>query len=250
MLMAKLWYSLFDRTEFAGELPYFIEPSENNSTIVLESNYLIIKEELLNFLSLHELPGYFNSTMVEKKNTWKTISLNAWSVEVYENHKYFPKTLAIIKSLPGVVSSSFSMLTPHAKILPHCGDTNGIFRCHLGLSVPATLPACGFRVGNEWKSWEEGKLLLFIDANNHEAINNSNENRLIMIIDIIRPEFIKKKQWICATVLTSLLLQKLAEKFPLLYKSPLIIQKVIAEILIPLAFAAIPVRNILYRIKK
>lgn len=248
--MSKLWFSIFDRLEFVGELPNFEDTSKYEYTKILEANYSIIKEELFNHIKKHELPSYFNTTMVATKNSWKTISLNAWDVEVYENYKYFPKTLSVIKSIPNIVSSSFSMLAPQSKILPHCGDTNGIFRCHLALSVPAKMPECGFRVGDEWQSWEEGKLLMFIDANNHEAINNTNENRFIMIIDIIRPEYINKKRWICATVLTSLFMQKFAEKFSLLYKTPLSIQKVIAKLFVPIAFIAIPVRNFLYQFKK
>lgn len=248
--MSKLWYSIFDRNAFIGELPNFEDTSKYDYTKILEGNASIIKEELFNYLKTHELPSYFNTTMVETKNSWKTISLNAWDVEVYENYKYFPKTLAIIKSIPGVVSSSFSMLAPHAKIVPHCGDTNGIFRCHLGLSIPSKMPECGFRVGDEWRSWEEGKFLMFIDANNHEAINDSSQNRFIMIIDIIRPEFSTKKRWICATVLTSLFLQKIAEKITVLYKTPMKVQVAFAKSLVPLVYIAIPVRNFLYQLKK
>lgn len=248
--MKKIWYSIFDRSNYLVELPYFHNTSNYEFTKILESNYLIFKNELDNYLLKHQLPSYFNSTMVETKDTWKTISLNAWSVNVYENYKHFPKTLNVIKAIPSVVSTSFSMLSSYSKIIPHCGDTNAIFRCHLALSIPDTLPFCGFRVGDEWKSWEEGKLLIFVDANHHEAINNSSDNRLIMIIDVIRPEFENKKQWVCATVVTSLFLQKIAEKIPILYKMPLVFQKLLAKCLVPLVYIAIPVRNYLYQFKK
>ena len=57
--------------------------------------------------------------------------------------------------------------------------------CHLPLVVP---PHCGFRVGNEVRAWEVGKLLIFDDTIEHEAWNNSAEDRIVLIFDIWRPE--------------------------------------------------------------
>ncbi|MDF2449781.1 MAG: hypothetical protein K0R26_2285 [Bacteroidota bacterium] len=247
MQMVKLWFSLFDRSDYKSELPYFIEGSTEAYVEKLESNYAVIKEELLAYLQKNELTTYFNSTMVEKKNTWKTISLNSWDINLYHNFIHFPKTTALIKSFPEIVSSSFTMLAANSRIKPHCGDTNGIYRCHLGLVIPAGLPSCGFRVGEEWRSWEEGKVLRFIDANNHEAINLSDQNRFIFLFDVIRPEVRRKKGFICAVVRTSLFMQRMAERMPSLYKCPLSFQMAIAGFLVPLAYTAIPVRNFIYK---
>ena len=57
--------------------------------------------------------------------------------------------------------------------------------CHLPLIVP---PGCGFRVGNETREWEEGKLLIFDDTIEHEAWNESDQDRVVLIFDIWRPE--------------------------------------------------------------
>ncbi len=248
--MKKIWFSLFDRNEYKGIEPYFFKPDEYQFSKIFIDNYAIISQELIIFLKKNTLQSYFNSTMVVKVNTWKTISLKSWDVEVYAYHKYFPKTLQIINSVPGLVSASFNLLAPHGHIVPHCGDTNSIFRCHLGLSIPGKLPECGFRVGNEWCSWENGKLLIFVDAHNHEAINNTNHNRYIFLFDIVRDEFLPKKRWVCATVLTSLFMQSWAEKIKLLYKTRIWFQISAAKILIPFAFIAIPIRNILYKLKQ
>ncbi len=248
--MVKLWYSIFNRDEIYNEQPYFIDSSQFGFTNILSQNSGAIKKELFEYLETRDLPVYFNTTMVETINTWKTISLSSWNVNLYENYKYFPETFKIIQSIPQLVSCSFSSLAPNSKITPHCGDTNGIYRCHLGLSVPAQMPVCGFRVGNEWESWRYGEVLMFIDANNHEAFNKSSEKRFIMIFDVIRPGFEKSKHWICATVLTSLFLQRRAEQFTVLYRLPLKIQKIIAMIFTPVVFFAIPIRNFLYQLKK
>jgi aspartyl/asparaginyl beta-hydroxylase (cupin superfamily) len=79
----------------------------------------------------------------------------------------------------------FSRLKPGARIPPHTGMLNARLICHLPLIVP---PNCGFRVGNEVREWEEGKLLIFDDTIEHEAWNDSDEDRVVLIFDIWRPE--------------------------------------------------------------
>ena len=87
---------------------------------------------------------------------------------------------------------------------------------------------------------------MFVDANNHEAINLTDKDRFIFLFDVIRPEFKSRKNYICSTVLTSLFLQKRVEGLPFLYKSPLWTQVMAGHILTPFAFVAARIRNFLY----
>jgi aspartyl/asparaginyl beta-hydroxylase (cupin superfamily) len=63
--------------------------------------------------------------------------------------------------------------------------TNTRLICHLPLIIP---PKCGFRVGNDVREWEEGKLIIFDDSIEHEAWNESDQDRVVLIFDIWRPE--------------------------------------------------------------
>lgn len=249
-MMSKLWFSLYSRDEYKGPEPAFYDPARQDFAARIEAHYPLIKKELEDYLKEHHLQSYFNTTMVQQLDSWKTISLKSWTIDLYENYRHFPETVKIIRSIDGLVSASFNMLKAGASIKAHCGDTNGIFRCHLGLDIPAQMPECGFRVKEEWRSWEEGKLLVFVDANNHEAINHSHQNRFIFLFDVIRPEYRKRKHYISSTVIASLFLQKRAEAFVLLYKSPLWLQKISGFMLVPFAFMAIRYRNGLYRMIK
>ena len=80
---------------------------------------------------------------------------------------------------------TFSMLKAGAHIAAHTGMFNTRLICHLPLIVP---PGCRFRVGNEVREWEQGKLLIFDDTIEHEAWNDSSEDRVVLIFDIWRPE--------------------------------------------------------------
>jgi len=57
--------------------------------------------------------------------------------------------------------------------------------CHLPLIVP---PDCRLRVGNEVRLVEAGKMLIFDDSIEHEAWNDSDETRVILLFEIWRPE--------------------------------------------------------------
>ena len=102
-----------------------------------------------------------------------------------------PKTAAVVSQVPfsDVQNRSpsvlFSLLRAGARIPPHSGLVNTRLICHLPLIVP---PGCGFRVGNDTRTPVEGRAWAFDDTIEHEAWNNSNLPRVILLFEIWRPE--------------------------------------------------------------
>ena len=88
-------------------------------------------------------------------------------------------------------TAMFSLLRAGARINPHTGVFNTRLTCHLPLIVP---PGCGFRVGNQVREWEVGKLLVFDDTVEHEAWNSGREDRIVLIFDIWRPELSERER--------------------------------------------------------
>lgn len=92
---------------------------------------------------------------------------------------------APLAPIPGKAPSAFfSMLKPGAHIPPHTGVTNTRAIIHLPLVVP---PDCDFRVGGETRTWVEGEAFAFDDTIEHEAVNRSDRNRLVLIFDVWNP---------------------------------------------------------------
>ncbi|MEA3066252.1 MAG: hypothetical protein QOJ27_2713, partial [Sphingomonadales bacterium] len=85
----------------------------------------------------------------------------------------------------------FSLLRAGTLIPAHTGTHNTRLICHLPLIVP---PDCGFRVGNQLREWEEGKLLIFDDTIEHEAWNHSQEDRVVLIFGVWRPELSEQER--------------------------------------------------------
>ncbi len=244
--MQKAWYNIYDvEGKYEGKEPPFAAPKEHPWTKDFEENYQVIYEELKAYLKENKLIGYFIKSMVSRENSWKTIPLRTWGIEQTKNQEQFPFTYSLIKKYPQITSASFNLLEAKSKIHPHCGDTNAIYRCHLGLDIPAGWPECALRVQKETRPWENGKWLMFMDAYEHEAYNNSEKDRFIFVVDVIRDEFKNEKEKVCATVMTSLFLQKRWQKYPFLKKlSPGKI-KFIAGLLHPLTRLAIGSVNLL-----
>jgi aspartate beta-hydroxylase len=101
-----------------------------------------------------------------------------------------PKTAAALAALPSAPipgrspSAFFSILKPRTRIPAHTGVTNTRTIVHLPLIVPA---GCGFRVGGETREWYEGEAFAFDDTIEHEAWNNSDELRAVLIFDVWNP---------------------------------------------------------------
>jgi aspartyl/asparaginyl beta-hydroxylase (cupin superfamily) len=118
---------------------------------------------------------------------WKSFFLVGYGYRLEENIRRCPKTAAAIAGLPGLNSAFFSILAPGAHIPRHRGVTKAILTAHLGLIVPARREACRMQVADEILVWEEGKVLVFDDTAYHEVWNETDEMRVILLIQFRRP---------------------------------------------------------------
>ena len=102
-----------------------------------------------------------------------------------------PRTAAALAALPQVdvtgrgPTAFFSILDARTTIPPHTGVTNTRLTVHLPLVVP---PTCRFRVGGEIREWREGSAWVFDDTIEHEAWNDSDLPRAILIFDVWNPQ--------------------------------------------------------------
>jgi ornithine lipid ester-linked acyl 2-hydroxylase len=236
----KLWFSILDKGRmYQGEESCFIAHDSFSWASDFSAHFEQIKNELTNYLLTHQPKAYFRSGMVTRESSYKTFSLRWWDIEFFKNQVHFPVTIELLKKYPEITTLSFNFLEPQSRILPHCGDTNAIYRCHFGVEIPDSLPICGFRVKNETRSWKEGEWFAFMDAYEHEAFNMTDQTRMIILMDILRPEYANQRSRITSTVMTSLFLQKRAERFKWLKRLPHPAVRILVVVLRPIAALAI-----------
>jgi beta-hydroxylase len=58
---------------------------------------------------------------------------------------------------------------------------------HIGLKVPDPPESCGFKLDGKTVHWEIGKSFMFDQTYRHEAWNNSDEVRIVLLLDVLRP---------------------------------------------------------------
>lgn len=122
---------------------------------------------------------------------WTAIHLLQHGKRVEANAAYCPATMALLEQLPqpdipgASPNAMFSLLAPNTAIPPHVGISNTRLVCHLPLIVP---DGCWFRVGAETRHWKVGEAFVFDDTIEHEALNPSDQLRVVFIFDVWTPD--------------------------------------------------------------
>jgi aspartate beta-hydroxylase len=122
---------------------------------------------------------------------WSAFHLIADGKQVPEHASRCPETMRLLAGAPQpdqpgrTPSAMFSLLAPHTRIPPHVGVSNVRLVTHLPLIIPEK---CGFRVGNETRGWNLGEGFVFDDTIEHEAWNDSDKLRVVLIFDIWHPD--------------------------------------------------------------
>ena len=109
-----------------------------------------------------------------------TFYLEIYGLQVELNRSLCPQACQAVSGVPGLVTAGIYLLDAHSKILPHVGATNVVLRGHMGLICP---PGCYLRVGPDTRSWGEGEFLIFDDTVEHEAWNETDDLRAILMFD-------------------------------------------------------------------
>lgn len=199
---------------YTGSYPKYYSADSYPWVKTLEMQYEIIRDELQTILNNEfQFETNINPPALSRPFSWTNIYFLNFLWTNHETCQKFPKTYQILQSIPNLVLAGITVLRPHSQVLPHTGETNTTIRCHFGIKVPARLPVCGLQVGGESRSWEEGKVVMFNDAYEHSTWNHSEEDRVIILIDIVKNEYARHTYWISCKCLATLSLKVILKKF-------------------------------------
>lgn len=122
---------------------------------------------------------------------WSAFHLYRDGAPVAGNVDRFPMTMAALRDvpIPHIAGRSpmvlFSALHAGTHIPPHHGMLNTRLICHLPLIVP---DGCRLRVGNHVRTVVRDQVMLFDDTIEHEAWNDGDRLRIVLLFEIWRPE--------------------------------------------------------------
>ena len=223
------WLNFLNRKREPDSAAVFYDAAKLEWTAGIEAQWQTLRDDILHFMDTNaqELRSFYTA-----QQKWKSFGLYAWGMQLSrERCEKCSKTVNILRQIPGIVTIMVGVMEPHSEIAGHRGDTDAIYRCHLPLVVPGTLPEIGFQVEDEKRSWVEGKFMIFNDARFHQGWNHTDQRRVVLIIDVIKPEYRHLTMKICTHVLGSLAMQKLAQKLPFMARTPEWIQRIIHPVL-------------------
>ncbi len=220
-----VWYAYYSRKYKGGNPPYY----DLNGIAwydKLRADLPDIREKLLAFLEKDgvAVQAYFHKSRVEGTG-WDVLPFVYWNAR---NERMIDKgneVFAYFKDIPGMVSLSVNVLQPETRIKGHVGDTDAHYRVHIPIIIPAGLPDCGIAVSGINRPWVENDMVVFCDALYHEAWNMTDKQRIVMVMDVIKDEFLPQAAEISANILSSVLYQrffikyKFAKIFPTLLRN-------------------------------
>jgi beta-hydroxylase len=197
-----LMRQLFDHSSFMAPINLFMHlfssvPSrpflaldDFKELAPLQQNWETIRAEALQLLTQQKITAAehnddagFNSFF---KTGWKRFYLKWYDASHPSAERLCPRTVALLRALPGVKAAMFASLPPGAKLNPHRDPFAGSLRYHLGLVTPNDA-RCFIEVDGQRYSWRDGQAMLFDETYLHWAVNGSESERIILFCDVERP---------------------------------------------------------------
>lgn len=129
-------------------------------------------------------------TNLTDRGRWTALYLYCAGKPYAKNLQMCPRTVAALDAVQGATRTDggmcyFSVMDPRTHVSPHAGYTNAHLRCHLGLLTP---DGGGIRVRDEVREWRAGTAFVFDDSFEHEAWNDSDSGRAILLFDVWHPD--------------------------------------------------------------
>ena len=165
----------------------------------LQDNWQVIRDEALaldDSGGIRAASGYtdigFNSFF---RTGWTRFYLKWYGVEQPSAAAHCPKTMALLKQVPGIKAAMFTSLPPGARLVRHRDPYAGSLRYHLGLVTPND-PGCYIDVDGQRYHWRDGEVVMFDETYIHFAENTTDKPRIIFFADIERPVYTSLVRWI------------------------------------------------------
>lgn len=176
----------------AGHFPWFAELAAATPRIRAELEALLARPDsgFTPYVSMEAGTPENKWTALDQSEAWSARYLWRYGVQDAAMAKACPATMALLDQLPLAripgkgPTAFFSVLQPGTRLPAHTGVSNVRAIVHLPLIVPAN---CGFRVGGETRGWVEGQPFAFDDTIEHEAWNDSDALRAVLILDVWNP---------------------------------------------------------------
>lgn len=186
-------------SRFAPDLPVRWAPNDFTWGRHVEAAWPVIKREVEAYLAAGTMPHTAEVSGLDPdseegqgaapvtRGAWRTVILEFFGAALEDNTQHFPDTMAALRKVRGMTSIGFTAFDPHSHLDVHVGPNKGALRYQLPVIVPGGPGACRIRVADEMISWREGEAVVFDLSVEHEAWNDSDGVRVLLMIEVPTP---------------------------------------------------------------
>lgn len=154
-------------------------------TKILEQNHAALLAEFEQFNPAEWIPN--KEQKISQSGLWAFVPFMSRGHRIDPFIKRCPTVELMLNTIPIFDNCTFSIMGPGAVIDPHQGHSDRHIRVHLCLK---TAGHAWIQVGNERKHWQTGQVLMFQDSETHSTANPSDQDRVVLLFDIKREDFI------------------------------------------------------------
>lgn len=184
---------LYGKCSIHGNNPWY-EPAIFSWTAEIERSAPDIQREADALLAANRpIPGLevlsAEQRVLSTDGKWKMFFFLTYGVAVERNCALCPATVAAVRRIPGIITACYAILDPGKELPLHYGPYKGVLRYQLGVRVPRDWRNCAITVAGETRPWREGESLMFDDTFLHAAYNRTDQPRLVLFVDFVRPMY-------------------------------------------------------------
>lgn len=165
----------------------FHDASQFSISGMLEEHFAEIEREVS---QLETDTFHAEAENIRRTGRWEVMILFEAGRMNSENCAKVPRLTELLQSSPDVRTTAgliyLSRVKARTKIAAHRGGSNMRVRLHLGILIPEG--DCKLRVDQEVTGWTAGKCMVFDDFYEHEVWNNTDQDRLVLVVDLWHPE--------------------------------------------------------------
>jgi len=181
---ARARHPIMDRERFPE-----LEPIQRNWTTIRDEALALQQARMLEQTADPDSSAYYDiGFRTFYKYGWRKFYLKWYGTTHNSAQQHCPETLRILREVPQIKGAMFSVLPVGGKLTPHSDPSACSLRYHLGLATPND-DRCWIVVDGQDYSWRDGADLLFDETYQHEAHNQADGDRLILMCDVDRPTY-------------------------------------------------------------
>ena len=164
-----------------ADFPWMAALQPHWTEIAAEVDQLIAQRVALPQVS--DLAGFDQGN----EGSWTNLALFSYGKWIAPNVARCPRTTELVRDIPGLQIAGFSVLGPGAHLPRHRGPNRGALRYQIGLRVPEPAGSCRIQIGSVTHTWAEGASMVFDHSVEHEAWNDSSDERYVLFIEFVWP---------------------------------------------------------------